>query len=92
MVNVRSCKIPRNVLQADTIVVSCGLANFEQSSLSAHRRHEFWKTHYELTVHEGGPRQICSQFQGQLHPNAQMVVQYGRSIAEIAMIPSTTGG
>ena len=41
MVNVRSCEIPRNVLQADTIVVSCGLANFEQSSLSTHRRHEF---------------------------------------------------
>ena len=33
------------VLQADTIVVSCGLANFEQSSLSTHRRHEFWRTH-----------------------------------------------
>ena len=45
MVNVRGCKIPRNVLQADTIVVSCGLANFEQSSLSTHRRHEFWRTH-----------------------------------------------
>ena len=45
MVNVRGCKIPRNVLQADTIVVSCGLANFEQSSLSTHCRHEFWRTH-----------------------------------------------
>ena len=32
MVNVRGCEIPRNVLQADTLVVSCGLANFEQSS------------------------------------------------------------
>ena len=29
--NVRS-EIPRSVLQADTIVVSCGLASFEQSS------------------------------------------------------------
>ena len=28
MVNVRSCEIPRSVLQADTIIVSCGLANF----------------------------------------------------------------
>ena len=28
MVDVRGCEIPRNVLQADTIVVSCGLANF----------------------------------------------------------------
>ena len=32
MVNVRGCEIPRNVLLADTIVVSCGLANFEESS------------------------------------------------------------
>ena len=30
MVNVGVCEIPRNVLQADTIVVSCGLANFLQ--------------------------------------------------------------
>ena len=42
MVNVRSCEIPRNVLQADTIVVSCELANFEQSSWLMHHRHEFW--------------------------------------------------
>ena len=48
MVNVRGCEIPRNVLQADTIVVSCGLANFEQSSWSTHRRHEFWGTREEL--------------------------------------------
>ena len=45
MINVRGCEIPSNVLQADTIVVSCGLANFEQSSWSTHRRHEFWGTH-----------------------------------------------
>ena len=48
MVNVRRCEIPRNVLQADTIVVSCGLANLEHSSWSTHRRHEFWGTHEEL--------------------------------------------
>ena len=41
MVNVRGCEIPRNVLQDDTNVVSCGLANFEQSSWSTQRRHEF---------------------------------------------------
>ena len=52
MVNVRSSEIPRNVLQADTIVVSCGLVNFEQSSWSAHRRHEFWGTHEELRTRE----------------------------------------
>ena len=39
MVNVRGCEIPRTVPQVDTIFVSCGLANFEQSSWSTHRRH-----------------------------------------------------
>ena len=52
MVNLRSCEIPRNVLQADTIVVSCGLANFEQSYWSTHRRYEFWGTHEELHTKE----------------------------------------
>ena len=52
IVNVRCCEIPRSVLQADTIVVSCGLANFAQSSWSAHRRHEFWGTHEELDTKE----------------------------------------
>ena len=52
MVNVRSCEIPRSVLQADTIVVTCGLANFEQSSWSTHRRDEFCRTHEELHTME----------------------------------------
>ena len=52
MVKVRRCEIPRNVLQADTIVVSCGLANFEQSSWLTHRLHEFWGTHEELHTTE----------------------------------------
>ena len=47
MDNDRGCGIPRNVLQADTIVASYGLAHFEQSSWSTHRRHEFWGTHGE---------------------------------------------
>ena len=34
MVNVRCRDFPRSVLQADTIVVSCGLANFEDAALS----------------------------------------------------------
>ena len=59
MVVFRRCEIPRKVLQADTIVVSCGLGNLEQSSWSSHRRHEFWGTHEEL-------RKVCSQFQGHL--------------------------
>ena len=40
------------MLQADTIVVTCGLANFEQSSWSTHRRHEFWGAHEELHTKE----------------------------------------
>ena len=34
MVNARFRDFPRSVLQADTIVVSCGLANFEDAALS----------------------------------------------------------
>ena len=30
---------PRSVLQADTIIVSCGLANFEVTTWSKHRCH-----------------------------------------------------
>ena len=52
IVNVRGCEIPRNVLHAGTIVVNCGLANFEQSSWSTHRRQEFWWTHEELLTKE----------------------------------------
>ena len=52
MVNVRGCEIPRNVLQADTIVVSCGLPNFEQSSWSTHCHHGFWGTHGEPRTKE----------------------------------------
>ena len=48
MVNVRSREFPRRVIQADTIIVSCGLANFERTSWSTQRRHEFWGSHEEL--------------------------------------------
>ena len=37
MVNVRTRKFPRRVVQADTVVVSCGL-----------RRHAFWGSYEEL--------------------------------------------
>ena len=46
---IRSCDI-RSVLRTDTIVVSCGLANFEQPPWSTHRRHEFWGTLEERTT------------------------------------------
>ena len=51
-VNLCGCEIPRNVLQADTSVVSCGRANFEESSWSTHRRHEL-KSYEALTLHHG---------------------------------------
>ena len=64
MVNVRSCEIPKSVLQADTIVVSCGLPNFEQSSWSTHRRHEFWGAHEDLRTNED-----CDKFVRSFKPN-----------------------
>ena len=43
MVTSRSREFPKSVLHADTIIVSCRLANFERTCWSAHRRHEFWE-------------------------------------------------
>ena len=60
MVSGRGCEIPRNVLQADTIVVTCGLANFEQSSWSTHRCNEYWGTHEELRTKEDYDKFVCS--------------------------------
>ena len=47
MVNARCRECP-SVLQAETIVVSCGLANFERTSWSTQRRPKFWGCHDEL--------------------------------------------
>ena len=60
MVNVSGCEIPKNVLLADTIVVSCGFTNFEQSSWTTHRRHEFWRTHGELRTKEDYDKFVLS--------------------------------
>ena len=60
MVNVRGCEIPRKVIQAATIVVSCGLANFAQSSWSTHRRHEFWGMEKELHTKEDNDKFVRS--------------------------------
>ena len=57
MVNDCSFGIPRSVFQTDTIIVSCGLANFEQSSWSTHRRPEFWGSCEELFTKED-----CNKF------------------------------
>ena len=45
MVNARRREFPRSVFQADTIVASCRLANFERTSWC---RHKFWGSHDEL--------------------------------------------
>ena len=50
MVNVRSREFPRSLRQAVTIIVSCGLANFERTSWSTQRRHEFSRSHEELDL------------------------------------------
>ena len=79
MVNVHGCEIPRNVLQADTIVGSCGVANFEQSSWSTHRRHELWGAHEELRTKEDCTLEYAK------------TARYGRSTAESLTILTTTG-
>ena len=48
MVNARCRDSPRSVLQADTIVSSCGPANLEQSSWSTLCFHKFWGSYDEL--------------------------------------------
>ena len=46
-----SCRVlPRSVLQADTIIVSCGQRNFECTSWSTQRSHKFGGLHDELTT------------------------------------------
>ena len=44
----RTCR--RSVLQADTIIVSCGLANFERTSKSTQRCHKIWGLRNELAT------------------------------------------
>ena len=41
---------PRRVLQADTIIVSCGPANFERTSWSTQRCHKIWGLCGELAT------------------------------------------
>ena len=59
MVNVCGCEIPKNVLQAGTIVVCCGIANFEQSYWSTHRRQDVRKPFgVGITHHPGWERLV----------------------------------
>ena len=58
MVNARCRESPRSVLQADTIVVRCGLANFDRTSWSTQRCHKFRGSYDELG-NRGRLRQVC---------------------------------
>ena len=69
--------------------MSCGLANFDQSSWSTHRRHEFWGSHDELEW-EADYDEFVDSFKDN-NLECAMVVQYGRSTAKSSMIPTTTG-
>ena len=50
MVDNSSRIFPKSVLQADTIIVSCGLAIFERTSWSTQRRHKFSELRGELAT------------------------------------------
>ena len=67
MVNVRSCEIPRNVLQADTILVGCGVANLEQFSWPTHRRRDCWRKLHTKEDHD----KFLESFRGQLFWNVR---------------------
>ena len=66
MVNVRCREFPRSVLQADTIIVSWGLANFERTSWSTQRCHKFWRSYDELET-EAGYDKFVDSFEDKYH-------------------------
>ena len=76
MVNARCRECP-SVLQAETIVVSCGLANFERTSWSTQRRPKFWRCHDELETEAD-----CDMFVDSFEDNCPGVCN-GRSICMI---------
>ena len=43
-------RLPRRVLESDTIIVSCGLENFERNSWSKQHTHKFEGSHDELAT------------------------------------------
>ena len=43
-------RLPRRALEADKIVVSCGLENFERASWSKQHTHKFGRSHDELVT------------------------------------------
>ena len=57
---------PRSVLQADTIIVSCGPANVERTSWSTQRFPKFWGLRDEFPGHSGRLRPVSLKYGGQL--------------------------
>ena len=66
MVNVRCREYARSVLQADTIIVSWGLANFERTSWSTQRCHKFWRSYDELET-EADYDKFVDSFEDKYH-------------------------
>ena len=66
---------PRSVLQADTIVVSCGLANFERASWSTQRCHKIWGLRGELATATDNDK-LHKSFEDN-YLECATVVQYG---------------
>ena len=89
MVTARSREFPKSVLHADTIIVSCRLANFERTSWSTHRCHEFWGIS-RRTGHRVRLRQVCWQFRRQLPWNVQRSFNMGNRLQKFRTIPTTT--
>ena len=50
MVDDSRRKFPRSVLQGDTVIVRCGLVNFERTSWSTQRCYKFWGPRDQLAT------------------------------------------
>ena len=69
-------EFPRSMLQAGTIIVNCGLANFERTYWSTQHRHEFWRSYDEMATEADYDKFVDSVDDN--YPGAcATVVQYG---------------
>ena len=88
MVNVRCREFQRSVLQADTMIVSCGLANFGRTSWSTKRCHKFWGFYDELETEADYDKFVESPDDN--YPGVRNGRSIWRSTAERSMIPTVT--
>ena len=47
---IGDARLPTRVLEADTVIASCGLENFERTSWSKQHTHKFGGSHDELAT------------------------------------------